>query len=111
MRHFLLVLHGERSWILGIFARVTVIPVMGAIRKPPFRTARREAKMSLQSGAIPLAVAALDATLLVRALITGCASASGDDIRRDENPFFYWTIILAAVLILILLLWKAYSSA
>lgn len=65
--------------------------------------------MTFQPNTVPLVVSGLVAILIVRALITGCASARGDAIRRDEDPLLYWIIIALAVAFLFFLLLKAFS--
>jgi hypothetical protein len=63
---------------------------------------------------IRLGIAALGVfgvILTIRALITGAASASGDDITRSEEPLAYWTTIVAAILITSFLFWKAFHSS
>jgi len=59
----------------------------------------------------PAAFAVFGVILIIRALIRGGVSASGDDITRDEEPLAYWTTIVAAIVIVAFLFWKAFHSA
>ena len=51
-----------------------------------------------------LAVAALDAVVIIRVVRTGSASVDGESLRRDQEPEIYWSIFVAAIAILVLLL-------
>jgi hypothetical protein len=91
--------------------RYRSLGLLRATRKLTFPTAVLEVnKMPFQSSAIPIAISSLIATLIIRALITGCASASGDGIRRMKIRFF-WLIIFTSFLALIFLIWKALSGS
>ena len=59
---------------------------------------------------IPLVIASFIFIAIVRALIMGGASASGDDITRRDNPAAYWAIIIVAALATAFLLWKSFQG-
>ena len=45
----------------------------------------------------PLAVAIFGTFVVGRMLFNGSASADGQGLRREDQPFLYWAIVLAGV--------------
>lgn len=54
---------------------------------------------SKRMNTVALAVGILAAGVVVRGLINGSGSPSGDAIRRDEEPLAYWSVMLAGTVI------------
>ncbi len=58
----------------------------------------------------PLILALLVLLATARALIVGGASAGGDGIRRESEPFAYWAVVVGGACASALLFYIAYEG-
>ena len=58
----------------------------------------------------PLAVGIFGAIVVGRMLFNGSASADGQGLRREDQPFLYWAIVLAGVAVVGFLFYLAISG-
>lgn len=57
-----------------------------------------------------LAIAIFGLIVIIRGLVLGAAAADGKGLRRDEQPFVFWSIVFFGTIIDFYLFYLAYKE-